>query len=534
MVVNMIFTARRHSWIMIGCRAEDAMIAHRTNDGLPRAALFAAAVAATFVLLLLLVGKPIPIIIWDEGRIIISAMEMRHSGIGLVATYEHHQDLWNTKPPLLIWLMTGSMALLGPTGFALRLPSLLSSLGTILLVMLFLRWITHSIAIAAFGGVALAASIGFFGEHGARTGDYDALLCFFTTSYLMIAFFALHREDPPLRWLLLAGAMAAGALMTKGIAGGVPAAGMLLHIVVTRRWRRLFATPRYLIAALLAVAPILLFLLLREKEAPGYLHAMIYNDVTGRFGEALDDHSGPPWYYLYATFVVGLFSLGSAALLAPLALPIARGRTRLALTFASCIALGQLVVVTMSSTKLTHYYLSAYPFVAIAAALAVHAMIVRLRRSVAAEASSERTLWIASLAPALLLVLGLAHSIAVREIVLDPRDHYSRTRYGALLDGLAGLRAPVLLIDRGWKIPDDPHYAPELRFYAMVAQEAGRRIDQTGDVGRIASAPPGTILATCDPALAPLLRDHAAALVLERDGCVARRQDAAALRAVAG
>lgn len=502
------------------------MVGSQMRAGRLRHVQFPAAVIATFALLLLLVGKPIPIIIWDEGRIVINAMEMRHSGIGLVATYNFHQDLWNTKPPLLIWLMTGSMAWLGTTEFALRLPSLISSLGTVLLVMLFLRRITSSVAIATFGGMALAASVGFFGEHGARTADYDALLCFFTTSYLMLLFFALHRSRPPRIWLLLASLMGAGALLTKGMAGGVPGAGLLLYLLVIRRWNRLFETPYYLVAGLLAAAPILLFLVLRETTVPGYLHAMIYNDVSGRFNEALDNHSGAPWYYLETTFISGLFSLGAAALLSPLVLPIARGRVRLALVFALCIALGQLAVVTMSGTKLTHYYLSAYPFVAIAAALAVHALLAWLRAQMAARKLPPRSLWIGRLVPIALLALGVVQAVDAHQTVLAPREYYPRARYGTLLDALSGERAPVLVIENGWKIPDDPHYAPELRFYAMVAREKGRLVDQTGNINRIASTASGVIVASCDPSVTPLLQARAAKIVLERDGCVARRQDA--------
>jgi 4-amino-4-deoxy-L-arabinose transferase-like glycosyltransferase len=489
-----------------------------------RNAQFAAAVIATFALFLLFVGKPIPIIIWDEGRIIISAMEMRHSGMGLVATYDFHQDLWNTKPPLLIWLMTGSMAWLGPTEFALRLPSLISSLCTILLVMLFLRRITSSVPIAAFGGIALAVSVGFFGEHGARTADYDALLCFFTTSYLMLLFFALHRSPPPRRWLLLAGLMGAGALLTKGVAGGVPGTGLLLYLLLTHRWHRLFETPLYLAASLLAVAPVGLFLVLREATVPGYLHAMIYNDVTGRFSEALDNHSGPPWYYLDATFIKGLFSLGTAALFSPLALPLARGRVRLAMIFALCIALGQLVSVTTSGTKLTHYYLSAYPFVAIAAALAVHTLLIRSRAQTTVGNLPPRTSWIARLVPAALLALGVVQAANARQTVLAPREHYPRARYGALLDALSGEHRPVLVIERGSKIPDDPHYAPELRFYVMVAHEKGRLVEQTGEISRMGSAAPGVIVASCDPSVTPLLQSRGAEIVVEREGCFARRQ----------
>lgn len=499
------------------------MVAVRGGNGRFQQAAFWAAVMATVGLLLVLVGRPIPIIIWDEGRIIISAMEMRHSGIGLVTTYDFVPDLWNTKPPMLVWLMTGSMAMFGPTEFALRLPSLMAALGTLLLVMLFLRRITSSVAIAAFGGMALATSVGFFGEHGARTADFDALLCFFTTAYLLLLFFAVHRSPPPRGWLLLAGVMAAGALMTKGLAGGIPGAGLLLYLVLVRRWHRLFETPRYWVAALLAGLPMLLFLFLREAAAPGFLHAMLFNDVSGRFNNpASINNSGPPWYYLDTTFARGLFSLGTLTLLAPLALPFARGRVRLALLFALCIAVGQLAVVTMSGTKLAHYYLSAYPFLAIAAALAVHALFLWMTRSVRAGRLAPRSLWIARLVPVALLALGAMQAIDACERVLAPREHYPRTRYGALLDALSGVRAPVLLIEPGINIPDDPHYAPELRFYAMVARQQGRSVAHVGKMDGIASAAPDTILASCDPSIVPLLQRQGADIILERDGCLAR------------
>lgn len=485
-----------------------------------------AAVIAAFAILLYLVGKPIPIIIWDEGRIVINAIEMRHNGIGLVTTYDYHQDLWNTKPPLLIWLMTGSMSLFGTTEFALRLPSLVSSLGTVLLVMLFLYRITSSAAIAAFGGIALAASVAFFGEHGARTADYDALLTFFTTGYMMLLFFAVHRPRPPLRWLLLAGALGAGALMTKLMAGGIPGAGLLLYLTITRRWPRVLRNVHYLIGAILAVAPVLLFLVLREQADPGYLHAMIYNDVSGRFNEALDDHDGPPWYYVETTFISGLFSLGVAGLLSPLALPITQGRLRLAIVFSLCIALGQLVVVTMTSTKLVHYYLPAYPFVAIGTALAVHAILVRFRVQAESRKLPRYRLWIAMLVPALLVAHGVARAVDVDRTLLYDREHYPRARYGALLGALAQERAPLVVIEPGWSIPDDPHYAPELRFYMMVAHENGRAVTHAGELRGLTSAPPGAIVATCDPRVVPLLKVQVRKMVVERNGCVAGRKGA--------
>lgn len=486
---------------------------------------FLAALLTTFAIFFYLVGRSIPVIIWDEGRIIISAMEMRHGGIGLVTTYDYHQDLWNTKPPLLVWLMTGSMALFGSTEFALRLPSLLSSIGTVLLVMLFLQRITSSAAISAFGGIALAASISFFGEHGARTADYDALLTFFTTSYLMLLFFAAQRSRPPRGRLLLAGIMGAGALMTKAVAGAVPGAGFLLYLLVTRRFQKVVKNSDYLIGAVLAVVPILLFLILRERADPGYLNAMIYNDVSGRFKEALDDHAGPPWYYIDGTFFSGLFSLGVAALLSPFALPVARGRVRLALIFSLCIALAQLVVITMTSTKLSHYYLPAYPFVAIATALAVHAILVRLRTQVKSGTAPRQRLWLATTVSALLLTFGVARAVHVDHTLLYEREHYPRSRYGVLLEALSHERAPVLAIEPGWSIPDDPHYAPELRYYMMVAREKGRVVEQAGDLRSLDATPIGAIVATCHPEVAPILKARLTKILVEMDGCVASRKE---------
>ncbi len=484
---------------------------------------FAGAALLVGALLLVLVGRPAPIVIWDEGRIILNAMEMRHSGLSPIATYDFHPDLWNTKPPLLVWLMTASMALLGPAEWTARLPSTIASLGTLLLVMTFLHGLTRSLATAVLGAVILATSVAFFGEHGAGTGDYDALLCFFTTAYLQLLFFAVHRRCPPARWLLLAGGLGAAALMTKGIAGAIPAAGFAIYLAVTGRWRRLRQTPHYRTAAIAAIAPLLLFCAIREATAPGYMAAMLYNDVSGRFGEALDGHGGPPWYYLDVTFFAGLFSVGLFALAAPVALAVARGRTRQGLIFALCIALGQLIVVSMSATKLSHYFLSAYPFVAIAVALAIHAALRALaaRRSADATRSplAEITM---KLIVAVIVIRGAALAIHARQAVLPEREYYSQARYGELLAALADRSEPIILFDQGLPIPDDPHYAPQLRFYAMAARERGRQVEQSADIGRIATAPADAIFASCDPAMVPALRARGETLAAI-PGCVAVR-----------
>ena len=68
----------------------------------------------------------LPLREWDESRQAASAYEMYESGNYLVATFDHKPDLWNTKPPLLLWLQVLSMKICGVGVTAVRLPSALA------------------------------------------------------------------------------------------------------------------------------------------------------------------------------------------------------------------------------------------------------------------------------------------------------------------------------------------------------------------------------------------------------------------------
>jgi hypothetical protein len=125
--------------------------------------------------------------------------------------------------------------------------------------------------------------------------------------------------------------------------------------------------------------------------------------------------------------------------------------------------------------------------------------------------------------PTLLLIFGVAKAFDVDRTLLFEREHYPRTRYGILLDALSNQRAPILAIEPGWQIPDDHHYAPELRYYMMVAREKKRVVQQAGDLRGLISIPSNVILATCDPLTASRLKAQVA-IVAERDGCIAGRK----------
>ena len=471
--------------------------------------------------------KTAPIVLWDESRIAVNALEMHLSGhLRLVTTYGFQPDLWNTKPPLLIWLMDISATLFGMSEWSLRLPSMIAAMGTLALVMSFTQRMTRSFLASALAAVLLALSVLFFAEHGARTADYEALLCFLTTAYLYLLFFALHRRKPRVGAVMAAGGLIAAAILTKSVAGLLPGVGVALYLLAVGRWKRPLQGPWYVAAAALALATGAAYFLLREHAAPGYLKAVMFNDVSGRFTSALDRHSGPPWYYLKDFFVDGAFSAGMLALAAPLALLSARGRARLGMIYSLCVTVGILAVLSFSATKLNHYGITACPFIAIFTAIGAQEGLKALGRAKARgqmQVLTPRTAYVL-----LALVLGLigARSASARVGWLAQREFYPQASYGELFSELSarGVRS-VRVIEGGVVRPGVAadgvarDYAPQLDFYRLLANSRGM------DVVRIApdklqAQGRDVVLASCDGDDAPRLKAMGANFATT-PGCIA-------------
>jgi 4-amino-4-deoxy-L-arabinose transferase-like glycosyltransferase len=296
---------------------------------------------------------------------------------------------------------------------------------------------------------------------------------------------------------------------------------MAIYLLVCNRWRRPLQSPWYALAAAIAAAPVTGFYLLREAQAPGYLAAVWSNDVSGRFMTALDRHGGPPWYYLKTTFLTGLFSAGMWSFAAPFALLGIRGRARQALIFALCCAGGVLASVSLSSTKLPQYALTAYPFLAIAVAVALHHFWIRLRqyrgRWPIGVAAVKATLVTAA-------ILLAAKACWFRFEYLPSRQFYPQAAYGQLFASLAGQGdRRVVVVEKGAPgrgLP--PGYAPQLRFYALRASQGGFDVRRAASVPDLRGLAAGDVLASCDPVVTPTLRS------VGRDvgavaGCVAIR-----------
>ena len=315
------------------------------------------------------VGTPV-LHVWDEARLAVNATEMLRSGDWLVARYGGQPDLWNTKPPLLIWLQAGSLQVLGYSMWAFRLPSVLAALATAWLLYRFGRYTLGSRFVGSFAALILASSPGFNGTHVARYGDYDTLLCLALTAAALSWYQYAQRRQARRLWL--GAGWLALALLTKSAAALLllPAVAAGLLVLPGGRW--VLGQGRTYGALTLACGPLALFYVLREAAAPGYLAATWFNDWHGRFSQRIVTVNYPWWIYCQRLLFPGLLTWG---VLLPSgiwqgigAAPVTTVKQHFA-RFASVYSFVFLGLISAARTRLPWYSAPVYPMVALLCAL---------------------------------------------------------------------------------------------------------------------------------------------------------------------
>ena len=355
--------------------------ASRVESGRPHHVWFIVALVVLAAPCLLLHLGTLPIRLWDESRQAVSALEMMEGGNPLVPTYLGKPDMWNTKPPLLIWLQVASLRAFGFSEVAIRLPSALAALATVGIVFWFCAKALGNPRIGLFAGLVLVSSRGYVGPHVARTGDYDALLTLWTTASALSFFLFLETSvDGRKPWYLggTAGYMAL-AVLTKATSGLLVLPGVAIYALLRGRARSLFRCRGLLPSLALFLAVVGGYYGLREHRNPGYFAAVLKNDVGGRFFSTIEQHEGPfdyyytrlrdtrfsPWlYYLPFGLAVGLVSR--------------RERVRDLALFLTFGVLVFMAVISAGETKLEWYDAPFYPLAALLVAIGLDSIMESL------------------------------------------------------------------------------------------------------------------------------------------------------------
>ncbi len=482
----------------------------------------------------------------DEPRYAQASRQMLQSGDWVVPRLLDEPRI--KKPPLIYWCQAGCMALLGDNAFAARLPSVIAMVLTLMLVGSTLARIADEPR--AFWAVLVMGTSGLVIMAAKMCLTDAVLLLFVTAGQLMLYAMWLGQRD---WWTVIVFAAATGlALLTKGpVVLGVN--GMTLVVLggmrLWEKWRKRKAgdvtrqsrpcdglnelktpqleEPSTLVSTSMGGTPMsrdgvrpgrvssifkvvlaiviilgigLPWAIAMQMRLPGGLTAVFNKEVLQRMSEPLEQHKGPPGYYL-AFFFASFFPW---CLLLPTAIKWAwRKRSLPLVRFSLAAVIGPWIMFEAIQTKLPHYVLPCMPFLAILVAeVIVGATQARKTGAADDEAMSKELTargfliavgvwavivaalglmpWVAALpgfafdrlpyiAMGAVSIIAIGSAIGVMRIFIQ-KD----VERGAL--AMAGTMFALFAVLFGW-------YLPRARFLHL-SEEVGKFLREGGAVGR--------------------------------------------------
>lgn len=325
--------------------------------------LFISLLAACYPVFFNQLGQPVTYM-WDEASYAHNALQMIKHGNPLVIYAFDQPDLYNTKPPLAIWLMAASIRLFGFNEVATRLPSAIFGFLSVCLVFIFCIRVLRSKSAAWISALVLLTSYAWTGWHISRSGDTDSIVSFFMLGSMV--FFYLYFHTQHIRWWYLFILALSMACLTKGISGLMILPGCLIYLLERKRFKQIPGWPHLLSGILLFTLLVPGYYVLKNMLQPGYFEAVLTNELGGRVQTQtfINPAGAPPFYaYLHAMLFDQRWLLWIWVL--PVALPgIFLSKARDAGWLFLCTALGILTIISLSQTKVPWYDAPLYPLFA--------------------------------------------------------------------------------------------------------------------------------------------------------------------------
>ncbi len=322
----------------------------------------------------------LPIRIYDEARLAINAYEMLNNNNFIVTHYDGNPDMWNTKPPLMIWFQVISMKLIGVSELSVRLPSVIATLLTCITLLVFSQRYLNSFWLGFIAILTLITSQGYIEIHSSRTGDYDALLTLFTT--LSGLYFFMFCETQRNKYLYFFFITITLAVLTKSISGLLFVPALFLYSLYQKQTIQILKNKHFYIGLLCFVFFISGYYLLREAYNPGYIEAVQKNELGGRYLEVIEEHKHSFWYY-YNNFIDT--QLTAWYLLIPCGLAVglsAKDNKLNRITVFSALMISTFfLIISAAQTKLEWYNVPLYPFLSLVIAVFIYYIFESLKNA---------------------------------------------------------------------------------------------------------------------------------------------------------
>ena len=410
----------------------------------------------------------LPIEVFDEARLANNALEMAKTGLSLITTYDGIPDHWNTKPPLLIWLMSISIRVFGPNEWGVRLPSVLAALTTVAVVFAFCNFRLKRPFVGFSAILVLLLTNGYIQFHAARSGDYDATLALWTTGYLLAGYLYIHDHPSKRRlWLLLCAVGIVLAFLTKTVQGLIFLPALLIYAVSQGRIVEMLRSPAAYVNGAMVLLICVSYYFWREQIDPGYFAAVMENDLLGRY--TTENYEGGLLFYFLPLIVNSLLFAGYQ-------FRWGRGERRRINVFLGLMSLFYLVIISLGATKKSWYAVPLFP---------LSATIIAVGLDEALEWMTMRGRWFRTIINGTLVPFCVLASLGV----IAQNARFVTLREASLIDHAPNLtsmflRGPVVqdgspqkfvVIQQSF-LPASFYVAPTL-FYVNALRAAGHSIE---------------------------------------------------------
>jgi len=312
-----------------------------------------------------------PLRLWDETRQAFNAYEMSVDGDLLVTKFKGQPDMWNLKPPFLIWCQSLFIKVIGPWEFSIRLPSAFAGFLTSLMIFIFIWKVYDRFWLGWIAAVVLSTCKGYMTLHGARTGDYDSLLTFFEVFYTLSFLLFFERGKWKYYYWAIAGIIL--AVLTKGIAGLLFLPAIAIAVLFFKKAKLILSSRHFYFSFIIFAVIIGGFYLLRDHYNPGYIQAVIDNEWSGRYMEVIEDHKGSFWFYFEN---IHTWMIGYWALLIPCGLIVGLldkdERFKRFIIYITIICIIFWLILSLSQTKILWYIYPAFPLLSVLVATFIY------------------------------------------------------------------------------------------------------------------------------------------------------------------
>ncbi|MEI2740722.1 MAG: glycosyltransferase family 39 protein [Chitinophagaceae bacterium] len=304
---------------------------------------------------------------WDEAIYANNAVEMNKNGNWWVMYRDGQPDFYNTKPPLVIWLQSIFISIFGLTEIAIRLPSFISLLVTVVVLFRFLQKWFHSSLLSLFSISVLLTSYGFLGFHGVATGDLDATLCLWITlfSITILDKVVLPEKKISPKWVYIIGLFFVLGFLSKSSAVFLPLPGLLISVFTFKKQDIVFKNKHFYFVLFAIIAFITVYYVLMEIKFPGYFHHAWASEYKRIYYNVMPWHSQPFFYYIKnfsERFFPWCWLIIPSIVLGLLSKKILIKKLTL---FSAIFCITYTIIVSIPAVKLDWYDLPLYPFLAI-------------------------------------------------------------------------------------------------------------------------------------------------------------------------